>query len=742
MGGFVLAGWGRHLQIFEGFLLVSRKTSTVLGIIVIASGIVLRLLYTNFMTRTIGTVRRLFTSSEVRSIRLGAVGKTVVCSLLLLGLCDQNLASTRQNDQKSDEPLKRLSLEELGNIKTTTASKEPVAATRTPAAIYVITQEDIRRSGATSIPEVLRLVPGVEVARIDSSRWSIGVRGFGSRLSRSVLVLIDGRTVYTPLFAGVYWDVQDTLLEDIERIEVVRGPGGTIWGANAVNAVINIITQSARHTHGILASSGGGNLDQGFAGFRFGGGRGKDFNYRVYAKAFTRGPEFHPAGTQFDDWRMAQTGFRMDWDLHTRDSLTLQGDMYNSENGERVGITTYSPPSMVNVEQNAAVSGGNLVGRWRRVLGSESDIQLETYYDRTRRKEANLAESRDTFDIDFVHHFKLPRRQDFLWGLGARISSGNVTQVVPTIVFLPNHQTDKLFSAFLQDEVPLVGNQLSLTVGAKFLHNVYTGFEIQPSARLLWTPRPHQTVWAAVTRAVRTPSRIEEQDLLTGLITPNPPIFLRLIGDGKFTSEHLLGYEAGYRSLVNPKLYMDIAAFYNNYSNLLSLEPGAPFLETSPPPAHTVVPFFFRNGLLGNTSGIEIAPDWTPTHWWRLRGSYSHLNVELRKRTASLDATTARSTEGSSPHHQVVIQSSLNLPKNLEFDQTFRYVSALPTQFVPAYTTADVRFSWRFAGYLELSMVGQNLFQPHHAEFGGDPGGPVGIKRSVYAKITWQRGKR
>ena len=361
MGGFVLAGWSLHIQIFVRFLPVFRKTSTVLGIVVIASGIVLRLLYTNFTTRTIGTVRRVFTSSEARSIRLGAVGKILVCSLLLAGLCDQNLASTPRNDQKSDAPLKRLSLEQLGNIETTTASKEPVAAARTPAAIYVITQEDIQRSGTTSIPEVLRLVPGVEVARIDSSKWSIGVRGFGSRLSRSVLVLIDGRTVYTPLFAGVYWEVQDTLLEDIERIEVIRGPGGTIWGANAVNAVINIITKSAKDTHGILASSGGGNIDQGFAGFRFGGGRGKDFNYRVYAKAFTRGPEFHPVGTQFDDWRMAQTGFRTDWDLHTRDTLTLQGDLYNSENGERVGIATYSPPSMVNVEQNAEVSGGNLV---------------------------------------------------------------------------------------------------------------------------------------------------------------------------------------------------------------------------------------------------------------------------------------------------------------------------------------------------------------------------------------------
>src|SRR3989449_10573309 len=250
MGGFVLASWGLHVQVFDGFLPVFRKMSTVLGIVVIASGIFLWLLYRNFTTRNIGAVRRVFTSSDVRSIRLGAIGKIVFCSLLLAGLCDQNLASTLQNDQKSDEPLKQLSLEQLGKIEVTTASKEPVEVTRTPAAIYVITQEDIRRSGATSIPEVLRLVPGVEVARIDSSKWSIGVRGFGSRLSRSVLVLIDGRTVYTPLFAGVYWEVQDTLLEDIDRIEVIRGPGGTIWGANAVNGGINIITNSAKDTNG------------------------------------------------------------------------------------------------------------------------------------------------------------------------------------------------------------------------------------------------------------------------------------------------------------------------------------------------------------------------------------------------------------------------------------------------------------------------------------------------------------
>jgi len=527
-------------------------------------------------------------------------------------------------------------------------------------------------------------------------------------------------------------------LEDIERIEIIRGPGGTIWGANAVNGVINIITKSSKDTQGTLLSAGGGSIDQDSVGFRHGGGKGKDFNYRVFGKAFTRAPEFHPDGKEFDRWRMAQTGFRTDWELHTRDTLTLQGDLYNSDDGERVAIATYSPPSTIIVEQSAELSGGNLVGRWRRVLSAGSDIQLQTYYDRTNRREASFGESRDTFDIDFIHHLT-PWRQNFLWGLGARISSGNVTTVVPTILFIPNHQTDKLFNAFLQDDIPLVGNQLSLTVGAKLLHNIYTGFEIQPSARLLWTPNSSQSVWAAVTRAVRTPSRVEENDLLTGLLTANPPTFLRLVGDGKFSSEHLVGYEAGYRNLVKPRFYVDIAAFYNNYDDLLSIEPGTPFAETSPPPLHFVVPLFLRNGLLGTTYGLEIAPDWTPTPWWRLRGSYSFLHIDLARKAGSLDSSTSASTEGSSPQHQLVIQSSLDLSKKLELDQTFRYVSALPSQGVRAYATGDVRFSWRFASDFELSLVGRNLLQPRHAESAGDPGPLVGIKRSIYGKITWRR---
>jgi iron complex outermembrane receptor protein len=642
--------------------------------------------------------------------------------------------------QTNNDDLKQLSLEQLANIEVISASKEPVTVARTPAAIYVLTSEDIRRSGATSIPEVLRLVPGVEVARIDSNKWSLGVRGFTGRLSRSVLVLIDGRSVYTPLFAGVYWEVQDTLLEDVERIEVIRGPGGTIWGANAVNGVINIVTKNSKDTHGMLASAGGGNVDQGFVNFRLGSGsKDKNVNYRIYGKGFARGSEFHSDGREFDDWRIGQGGFRTDWNPREHDALTIQGDLYEGVAGQRVGITSYSPPSFTAVEQNAKLAGGNLMGRWRRDLAAGSDIQVQAYYDRTNREDVNLSEVRNTFDVDLLHHFALPLGQDLIWGVGGRFSVGNAIPVVSTVVITPDKFTDKLYSAFIQDEIPIVESRLSLTVGSKFLHNNYSGFDVQPSARLLWTPRPQHSLWAAVTRAVRTPSRIEEDLQLTALIAPTPPLFVRVATNRTFSSEHLVSYEAGYRGLIRPYLYLDVAAFYNHYDHLLSIEPGTPFSESSPSPTHLVIPYLFGNGLLGDTSGIEFASEWTPIRSWRLKGSYSYLNLELRRSAGSLDPSTVSSTEDSSPRHQVVLQSFLQLPKNLELDLTYRFVSALPAQSARSYSTGDVRFGWHVGERVEISIAGQNLFQPHHAEYGGDPGGLVEVKRSAYAKATWRR---
>jgi iron complex outermembrane receptor protein len=660
----------------------------------------------------------------------GSGAKALIGMLLLAGL-----------SQGSQESLTKLTLEELGNIEVTTASKEPVEVWRTPAAVYVITQEDIRRSGATSIPEVLRLVPGVEVARIDSDHWSVGIRGFGSALSRSLLVLIDGRSVYTPLFAGVYWQVQDTLLDDVERIEVIRGPGGTIWGANAVNGVINIITKRAQETRGTLLSLGGGNVDQGIFGFRYGGGNSRGFNYRIYGKAFTRGPEYHSNHRNFDDWHMGQAGFRADWDSNTYNTFTLQGDIYNGDAGESVTLQTLSPPYVTTVEQNAELAGGNLLGRWKHVLNGGSDIQVQAYYDRTNHFEPQFGETRDTFDVDLLHDLPLGERQEFFWGLGARLSPGHFVQIVPTIDFVPHHQTDEIYSGFVQDDILFFHRRLSLTVGSKFEHNNYTGFEVQPSGRLLWRPTQQQTLWAAVTRAVRTPSRVDEDLEYSGLLAPNPLTFFQFSADGKFFSEQLVGYEAGYRTLVTPKLYVDIATFHNDYVHLESVEPGALSFEASPPPPHLVVPFLIRNGLLGTTSGVEVAPNWKPTARWQLKGSYSYLHLDLKRRAGSLDHSTVNQAEGSSPQHEVVIQSLLNLPKKLEFDQTYRYVSALPAQMAGSYGTADAHLDWHPTRSVQFSLVGQNLLQPRHAEFAGDPGPLVLVKRSAYGQITFRWGR-
>jgi iron complex outermembrane receptor protein len=631
-----------------------------------------------------------------------------------------------------------MSLEELANLQVITVSKVPERLQQTPSAIYVLTQEEIRRSGTTSIPEALRLVPGVEVARIDSNKWAVGVRGFVSKLSRLLLVLIDGRSVYTTLFAGVYWDVQDMLLEDIDRIEVIRGPGGTIWGPNAVNGVVNIITRSASETQGLYASAGGGNVDSFIGELRFGSGVGQDVDYRVYARGLVRDPEFHDDGQEFDDWEMAKAGFRVDRALDDR-QMTLQGEIYGGAAGDRVAVSAYSPPSITTVLDDSDLSGGHVLAEWHRSLNSDSDIQLLTYYDRTVRSEANFKESRNTFDVDFVHRLERFSGHQVLWGLGARFSAGDATVIVPTLTWVPEDATDKIYSAFIQDEIALIENRLALTVGSKFFHNNYTGFEIQPTARVMFTPSPQQSLWGAVTGAARTPSRVEEHLRLSSLVDPSVPIFLRLTGDEGFASERLVGYEAGYRFLPRADLFVDVAGFYNDYDDVQSVELQELFLESSPPPDRLVLPLVYHNRVRGTTTGFEIAPAWSPKSWLRLRGSYSYLHLDFENNAVSTDPFTVPSLEGSSPSHQIVVRSFLELRRDVELDMTYRYVSSLTFPMIDSYHAADMRVSWGVTPSVELSLIGRNLLEPEHPEFESDAGPNVGIRRGVFASVTFTR---
>ena len=645
---------------------------------------------------------------------------------------------------QSSNPVKQLTLEQLGNVEVTTVSKEPEQVWKTTAAIYVITQEDIELSGVTSIPEALRLAPGVEVARIDSNKWSIGIRGFGSRLARDVLVLIDGRTVYTTLLAGTYWEVQNVLLQDVDRIEVIRGPGGTIWGPNALNGVINIITKSSKDTHGVMVNAGGGNVDEGFLNSRYGGVIGHDFNYRIYELSFDRGPEYHTDGNNYDSWRAVQAGFRTDFTNGPRDAFTVQGDIYDEGAGETVGATYYTPPYSQTLQGTELLSGWNILGRWQRTQGEGKDFQLQAFFDRTDRHEPNFADYRNTYDVDFLDRFRLPWQQ-ISWGLGARASTGADPTIVSGLYFLPETRTDTLYTGFFQDEINLVPKQLLLSVGTKVLKTNYTGFQLQPSGRLLWTPGPKQTVWAAFTHALRTPSDAERAFYLLGppiSITNGIPFFARFNPNPNFHSEELNGYEFGYRQLLKKSLYLDLSAFFNHYGDLFSEDlVGAPYFENNPPPPHLILPAEFGNGLVGTTKGFELAPEWSPVPYLRLRASYSFLEMQLKRGTNSQDIGTAPIVEGSSPRHQVTAQSELNIRKTFELDLTYRYASALPAAnvMIPSYSTGDAQFAWRPKSYLRLSVVGQNLFQPYHYEYPSNPGPNVGIKRAVYGQITWQR---
>jgi len=645
-------------------------------------------------------------------------------------------------DVKASSALTQMSLEQLGNVEVTTVSKEPEQVWRTPAAVYAITQEDIRRSGATSIPEALRLAPGVEVARIDADHWSVAIRGFAGQFSKNLLVLIDGRSVYTPLFSGVYWDAQNVMLEDVERIEVIRGPGGTIWGANAVNGVINIITKSAQDTQGVLAALGGGNVEQGTGDLRYGGTKAKGLHYRVYAMGALRGPEFHSDDDRFDHWRTGQIGFRMDWRRGGKDDFTLQGDGYLAQSGERIDIASFTPIAEEMLDDKAYISGGNLLARWRHSMGEGSDIQIQTYFDRTNRKDLELGETRDTFDVDLVQRARIDGEQELTWGLGARVSPSNVIQTSDGVNFLPHQQVDSIYSGFGQYVLPLARDKLWLTAGSKLEHNNFSGVDYQPSVRLLWKPSQHQSFWTAVTRAVRTPSRVDQdvQFLIVVQATPPPPIFFDIVGNPKLKAEKLIAYEMGYRTEVHRNVYVDFTTFFNTYKDLQGYGPLSLAASTTPPPLDLYILLPYENAIEGRTIGMEIAPNWEITRWWQLRGSYSFLHMDLKDQPGFNDVGNLLSSYmGSSPSHLATAQSRFNLPGHLEFDQTYRYVSGLPEYSVHPYSTADARLGWRTAAGIDFAVVGQNLVRPDHPEFGGDPGPLVQIKRSIFLSVRWAK---
>jgi iron complex outermembrane recepter protein len=650
-------------------------------------------------------------SLQNRPPAFSAVRRLLALSFLVQGLLVAAVGAATHSDPAlpSAGALKKLSLEELMNIEVTSVSRRPEKLSETASAIQVITREDIRRSGASSIPEALRLASNLEVAQADSSQWAISARGFKSTTANKLLVLIDGRTVYTPLYAGVFWDVQDTLLEDIDRIEVISGPGATLWGANAVNGVINITTKNAKDAQGLLLLGGGGTELRAFGGLRYGGALTTNLHYRVYGKYFDRDGAVLPNGRDAtNDWFMGQGGFRLDWDASPADLLTLQGDYY----GGRIAQT--------GTNGDAHVDGGNLIARWSHTFSETSDFRFQFYYDRTHRRIPNtFAEDLDTYDIDFQHRFPWGDRQNIIWGLGYRLIDDDVDNS-PGLAFLPERVSRDWFSGFVQDEIALVKDRLHLTLGTKLEYNDYTDFEYQPSGRLLWKLTPRQTAWGAISRAVRTPSRIDRE-----LFAPGTPPHL-LVGGTNFSSEKLIAYELGYRIHPHERVSLSLAAFYNDYDNIRSVE------QVSPP---APLPITLGNRQEAESYGAELTVDYHITDWWRVKFGYTELQIRFRSKAGSTDPTSG-STESNDPNRWALLRSSWNLPGNLEFDLAYRYVAHIANQRVPEYSEIDARLAWRPFPNLEISVVAQNLLHDHHPE-SGTPTMRREIERAVYGKVVW-----
>ena len=689
--------------------------------------------------------------------------KRSIHSILLAGLFSTLIIPPSFAESVDDELLD-LSLEELISLDVpdvTSVSRKKQRLMDSAAAIFVITDEDIQRSGVTSIPEALRMVPGMQVARLNGNTWSISTRGFNYIFANKLLVLIDGRTVYSPLFSGVNWDVQDTMLEDIDRIEVIRGPGAALWGANAVNGVINIITKYAADTQGGLLSVGFGSEEKAFGAYRYGGQLGEDGFYRAYVKAFERDAQ-HKSDTvenPADGWNMKRAGFKTEWQAQSGADITIQGDIYQGSTRPplRIADVALSTSEFVTLtDKNRDQKGGNISAHYKKTLSNSSDYSLRAIYDNYQNFDYRITEKRNTLDLEFEHYFKPWSKHHVVWGTSYRatfyeINSSNYMYFLDGTEKVTSH----LYNAFVQDDITL-SPKWGMTLSSRFEHNDFTGFEVQPNARLTWKPTESRTFWSAISRAVKTPS-LSDTKLQTSGVTisyRDPSTYVVPISGNKdLKSEKLTAFELGYREVFNKTLRFDSTVFFNQYTDIQAytfssqcpigtFNSGACVGSGFDFPDVIVVPSQLSNGLEAQSYGFETVIDWQANNWWKLQLTYSWFNIEAipNKAWTSFLSENEITVEDQSPKHTANIRSSMNLPDNWYLDLWLRYMSPIKSAGVSAYSTMDFRLAKKFYDELEISLVGQNLFHTNRLEFFETISGlgATEVERAWYLQLRWQ----
>lgn len=624
-------------------------------------------------------------------------------------------------------------LSQLNQVNVTSATKTEESENQVAAAIYVISQADISRSGATSIPELLRSVPGLNVARLNSNSWAVTSRGFATDFANKLLVLVDGRSVYNPIFAGVEWDEIVLPMDEIERIEVIRGPGATVWGANAVNGIINIITKKAKDSLGGHVSAGGGSADHAVVNGRYGARIGEAGYARGYLSGISRGNFPSVANEQdYDAWKSAQGGFRYDTQLSSKDSLTVHGDsLTESEKGARTDFVTSSPFTQL-VEKDGKIRADNVVGRWEHEDSRQSVFSIQAFAENVQRDVALSHENRETFDLEVQHSFALEEGNKLTWGLGYRylhaLAANAATASIFGDKFIPISRSYDVTNAFVQDEIDLIPNTLKSTVGMKLEYRGYTGIELQPEIRFSYLPTATQTLWTSVSRAIRSPSQVERDINLPLSVTevkPGLPAFAVLKGDRNAESEAMMAYELGYRYFPTPKMSFDAATFFNHYDHLYLAPPGTPIVSTAPPSPYIEIPLRFDPSASGDVFGIELLANYAPYPWWKLEGWYTYLQMNVDSSFSEL-----------TPVHEAYLRSVFTLENKLEIDPNLRFVDS--HSGIDAYTQLNLRLGYPLAKGLVVSLVGNDLLDSTHREFNSVSSKPAAlIDRSFFAKIDW-----